>query len=31
MMKAVAMATMMGSSVAAGLAHVLQAEDDVEE
>ncbi|KAI1089575.1 FAD/NAD(P)-binding domain-containing protein [Rostrohypoxylon terebratum] len=31
MMKAVAMAAMMGSSVAAGLAHVLQAEDDVEE
>ncbi|KAI2469987.1 thioredoxin reductase glit [Annulohypoxylon bovei var. microspora] len=31
MMKAVLMATMMGSSVAAGLAHVLQAEDDVEE
>ncbi|XDG09656.1 hypothetical protein ABKA04_009271 [Annulohypoxylon sp. FPYF3050] len=31
MMKAMAMATMMGSSVAAGLAHVLQAEDDVEE
>ncbi|KAI0888802.1 FAD/NAD(P)-binding domain-containing protein [Annulohypoxylon maeteangense] len=31
MMKAVPMATMMGSSVAAGLAHVLQAEDDVEE
>ncbi|KAI1097186.1 FAD/NAD(P)-binding domain-containing protein [Jackrogersella minutella] len=31
MMKAVSMATMMGSSVAAGLAHVLQAEDDVED
>ncbi|KAI1081673.1 FAD/NAD(P)-binding domain-containing protein [Whalleya microplaca] len=31
MMKAVPVATMMGSSVAAGLAHALQAEDDVEE
>ncbi|KAI0841362.1 thioredoxin reductase glit [Hypoxylon sp. FL0890] len=30
-MKAVPMATMMGSCVAAGLAHVLQAEDDVSE
>ncbi|KAI1410274.1 thioredoxin reductase glit [Hypoxylon sp. FL1857] len=30
-MKAVPMATMMGSVVAAGLAHVLQAEDDVSE
>ncbi|KAI1209533.1 FAD/NAD(P)-binding domain-containing protein [Annulohypoxylon truncatum] len=31
LMKAVPMATMMGSSVAAGLAHALQAEDGVEE
>lgn len=31
MLKAVPMATMMGSCVAAGLAHVLQAEDDVED
>jgi pyruvate/2-oxoglutarate dehydrogenase complex dihydrolipoamide dehydrogenase (E3) component len=31
LMKAVPTATMMGNFVAAGLAHALQAEDDVEE